>query len=219
MRAWVLGGMLAVVWTPAGVSLAAESQGSVSREDLVAAMERGPGPAKGPADAPVIMVEFSDFQCGFCRMFAQQTLPKIEKKYIRTGKVRFVYRHMALQGEASVLAAQAASCAHDQGKFWEYHDALFSKESPFAFGSARLKRYATQLRLDEKTFTACLDSGTHARLVEAETILGRALGATGTPAFLMNGQLAIGAYPFETFQQGLEGLLADSARGSFGQGK
>ena len=219
MRAWVLGGMLAVVWTPAGVSLAAESQGSVSREDLVAAIERGPGPAKGPADAPVIMVEFSDFQCGFCRMFAQQTLPKIEKKYIRTGKVRFVYRHMALQGEASVLAAQAASCAHDQGKFWEYHDALFSKESPFAFSSARLKRYATQLRLDEKTFTACLDSGKHARRVEAETILGRALGATGTPAFLMNGQLAIGAYPFETFQQGLEGLLADSARGSSGQGK
>ena len=217
--AWVLGGILAVAWTPAGVSPAAEGQGSVSRADLVAAVERGPGPAKGPADAPVVMVEFSDFQCGYCRLFWRDTLPKIEERYIRTRKVRFVYRHMAIRGDAAVLAAQAASCAHDQGKFWQYHDTLFSKGSPLAFTSARLKRYATELRLDEKTFAACLDSRKHAERVEAETILGHALGANGTPAFLLNGQLAIGAYPFEAFQQGLDALLAATPRGPSGPAK
>ena len=219
MRAWALGGMLAVAWTAAGVSLAAESQGPVSREDLIAAMERGPGPTKGPADAPVVMVEFSDFQCGYCRLFWRDTLPKIEERYIRTRKVRFVYRHMAIRGDAAVLAAQAASCAHDQGKFWQYHDTLFGKGSPLAFTSARLKRYAAELRLDEKTFTACLDSGKHAERVEAETILGHALGATGTPAFLINGQLIMGAYPFEAFQQGLDTLLTAPPRGPSGRAK
>jgi protein-disulfide isomerase len=192
---------------------AAESSTSVSREDLVAAMERGPGPTKGAADAPVVMVEFSDFQCGYCRLFWRETLPKIEERYVRTRKVLFVYRHMAIRGDASVLAAQAASCAHDQGKFWQYHDTLFSQGSPLAFTSARLKRYAAELRLDEKTFTACLDSGKHAERVEAETILGHALGANGTPAFLLNGRLAIGAYPFGAFQRGLNTLLTAAPQG------
>jgi len=212
-----------LVLVSAGVSveigLAAEGQGSVSREDLIAAVERGPGPTKGPADAPVVMVEFADFQCGYCRLFWRETLPKIEDQYIRTGKVRFIYRHMALLGEASVLAAQAAVCAHDQGKFWQYHDTLFSQGSPLAFTSARLKRYAAELRLDEKTFAACLDSGRHAERVEAETILGHALGANGTPAFLLNGQLVIGTYPFEVFQQGLNALLAATPRGPSGRAK
>jgi len=211
--------LVAVAGTAVGIGLAAEGQGSVTRDDLIAAVERGPGPTKGPADAPVVMVEFSDFQCGYCRMFWRETLPKIEEQYIRARKVRFVYRHMALQGEASVLAAQAASCAHDQGKFWQYHDTLFSQGSPLAFTSARLKRYAAELRLDEKTFAACLDSGRHAERVEAETILGHALGANGTPAFLLNGQLVIGAYPFEVFQQGLDALLAATPRGPSGRPK
>ncbi len=195
------------------IGLAAEGQGTISREDLIATVERGPGPTKGAADAPLVMVEFSDFQCGYCQLFWQETLPKIEEQYIRAGKLRFVYRHMAIRGEASMLAAQAASCAHDQGKFWQYHDTLFSQRSPLAFTSARLKGYAAELRLDEKTFAACLDSGKQAERVRAETILGRVLGANGTPAFLVNGRLAIGAYPFETFQQALDGLLTATPRG------
>jgi protein-disulfide isomerase len=191
----------------------------VSREGLVTAVEQGAGPTKGAADAPVVMVEFSDFQCGYCRLFWRDTLPKIEEQYIRTHKVRFVYRHMAIRGEASVLAAQAASCAHDQGKFWQYHDMLWKKGSPLAFTSGRLKGYAGELLLDKKTFTDCLDSGKHAGRVEAETVLGQALGANGTPAFLMNGQLVIGAYPFEVFQQGLDALLAAASRDPSGRTK
>lgn len=187
---------------------AAERREAVSRADLVSAVEQGPGPNKGSDSAPVVMVEFSDFQCVFCRKFWRETLPEIEKQYIRPGKVRLVYRHLAILGEASVQAAQAASCAHEQGKFWAYHDTLFGNAAPLAFTSARLKRYAATLGLEQKEFIACLDSGKYAERVEAETTIGRALGATGTPTFLINGKLLIGAHPFETFQQILDGVLA-----------
>jgi len=125
-------------WTERG--RAGEQKEEWTRADLVAALERGPGPTKGSADAPVTMVYFTDFQCGYCGKFAKETLPKIEEHYIRPGKVRLVLRHLAILGEASVQAARASSCAFDQGKFWEYHDALFAKTSPLAFNVARLKR-------------------------------------------------------------------------------
>jgi len=210
----VLAGMvLGALGGTTEMAMSGEPRGTLSREELVAAVERAPGPSKGPEDAPVVLVEFSDFQCVYCRKFWQETLPRIEEHYVRSGKVRFLYRHLAILGEASVLAAQAAACAHDQGRFWEYHDGLFRENSPLAFTTSRLKRYASQSGLDERAFTGCLDSGKHAERVEAETILGRALGANGTPAFLINGQLLIGAYPFEVFQQALDASLAAPRRG------
>lgn len=196
---------------------AGEKKEEWTRDDLVAALERGPGPSKGPATAPVAMVYFTDFQCGYCRKFVKETLPKLEAQYIRPGKVRLTYRHLAILGEASVQAARASSCAFDQGKFWEYHDTLFDNLSPIAFTSARLKRYAVDLRLDEKAFAACLDSAAYGKRVEAETLIGRALGATGTPAFLLNGQLLLGAYPFEVFRQALDSMLASPQRKAPGQ--
>jgi protein-disulfide isomerase len=122
--------------------------------------------------------------------------------------MRFVYRHMAVLGPASVQAAQAASCAFEQGKFWEYHDTLFRSKSPLAFSVAQLKRSAADLKLDAQAFGTCLDSGRYAERVQAETVFGRALGATGTPSFLVNGQLAIGAYPYETFREAIDAMLA-----------
>lgn len=185
-----------------------QKPGEWTRADLVASLERGPGPTKGSSDAPVVMVYFTDFQCGYCRKFVSETLPRIDAQYLQTGKARVVFRHLAILGEASIQAARAASCAFDQGKFWEYHDALFAKTSPLAFGMAGLKRYARDLQLDERAFGACLDGRMHARRVEAETLIGRAVGATGTPAFLLNGQLVLGAHPFEAFQRGLDEMLA-----------
>jgi protein-disulfide isomerase len=211
--------MLGILLTPVEPAIGGEPQAAVSREEVVAAVERAPGPSKGPVDAPVVLVEFSDFQCVYCRKFWQETLPRIEERYIRSGKVRFLYRHLAILGEASVLAAQAATCAHDQGRFWEYHDALFRNSSPLAFTTARLKRYAGPAGLEERTFSACLDSGKHAERVEGETTLGRALGANGTPAFLVNGQLLIGAHPFEVFEQALDASLAGPRRGAGGRTK
>ena len=197
-----------VILGSAGAGQAGVQKEEWTRADLVAALERGPGPTKGPADASVTIVYFTDFQCGYCRKFVKDTLPKIEDQYIRTDKVRLVFRHMAILGESSTQAARAASCAFDKGKFWEYHDALFSNTSPLAFSTARLKRHASDLRLDEKAFASCLDSAAYAKQVEAETLIGRALGATGTPAFLINGQMLLGAYPFEVFQKGLDSMLA-----------
>ena len=202
----VVGAVAALAWT--GAVWAGEQKEAWTRADLLAALERSPGPTKGSADAPVTIVYFTDFQCGYCRKFVKDTLPKIDEQYIRTNKVRLVFRHMAILGESSTQAARASSCASDQEKFWEYHDALFANTSPLAFSAARLKRHASELRLDEKAFASCLDSAAHAKRVEAETLIGRALGATGTPAFLINGQLLLGAYPFEVFQKGLDGMLA-----------
>ncbi|HSB81127.1 MAG TPA: DsbA family protein, partial [Candidatus Methylomirabilis sp.] len=96
-------------------------------------------------------------------------------------------------------------------------DALFKNTSPFAFTASRLKQYARDLGLDERAFDTCLDSRKYAQRVEAETIVGRALGATGTPTFLLNGQLLIGAHPFATFQQALDALLSSPSHNRSGQ--
>ncbi|MFB3819818.1 MAG: DsbA family protein [Candidatus Methylomirabilales bacterium] len=179
----------------------------LSRADVVTTLERGPGPSRGFPSAPITVVELSDFQCTYCRKFRWETLPALEQEYIQSGRVRLVYRHLAVLGQASVRAAEAASCAHDQQRFWEYHDKLFEQKGALAFSLSRLQGYAAELGLDGKAFGACLDGRKHAQRVEAETILGQALGATGTPAFLIKGQLLMGAHPIETFRRVLEGMV------------
>lgn len=191
--------------------LAAEA--AAQGEALLEALERGPGPSRGSPDAPVTIVEFSDFQCGYCRKFWQETLPKIEEKYIRTGKVRFVYRHLAILGPPSVQAAMAAECAHDQGKFWPYHDRLFASSRLFAFTTGNLKRYAEELKLDTAQFGSCLDTERPWEKVERETMVGRAIGMTGTPGFLINRGRLIGAYPYEAFEEIIEGILKEGLKG------
>jgi protein-disulfide isomerase len=114
---------------------------------------------------------------------------------------------MAVLGQASVQAAEAASCAEDQGRFWEYHDKLFEQRGALAFSPSRLKTYAGDLGLEAGAFAQCLDSRRHAGRVETETLLGRMLGATGSPTFLVNRQLMIGAYPFEIFERALDEML------------
>ena len=163
------------------------------------------GPMRGRDKAPVTLIEFSDFQCSFCRKFWQTTLPLIDEKYIGPGKVKFVYRHFAILGKPSVAAAQAAECAGEQGKFWEYHDKLFtSAGSPLAFTDGKLKGYAKELGLQSQGFNQCLDSGKYFKKVDGETATGGFLGARGTPTFFLNGQLMVGAQPFEVFEAAIE---------------
>lgn len=163
------------------------------------------GPQRGSNKAPVVLIEFSDFRCSFCRKFWQTTLPLLEKKYISTGKVRFIYRHFAVLGKPSELAAQAAECAGEEGKFWEYHDKLFAGAgSPFVLTGDKLKGYAKELGLKDQAFNQCLDSGKHLKKVEGETSVAALLGARGTPAFFLNGQLIVGAQPFEVFEAAIE---------------
>ena len=162
----------------------------------------------GSPEAPVTMVEFSDFQCNFCRKFWAETLPRLKETYIKAGQVRFVYQHFAVLGEHSVAAAKAVQCASEQGKFWPYHDKLFDSQGGLAFTDAKLRRYARDLGLDAGAFAQCLDSRKYQQKVEDETRLGFQLGARGTPTFFLNGRMLAGAQPFEVFQAAIEEALA-----------
>ncbi len=198
-------GLWLAVMALAGLDKAWGQPEPITRQTLVAAVERAPGPAKGRDDAPITIVEFSDFQCSFCWKFWKETLPKIEAEYVKTGKARLLYRHLVLLGPVSEHAAEAASCAHEQGKFWAYHDALFERHGRLSPDAGLME----QLRLDPTAFTACLASGRHKERILGESTVAQALGASGTPAFLINGKLLIGAQPFETFKRILNALAKD----------
>lgn len=149
------------------------------------------GMTYGQADAPVAISEYLDFQCPFCRRAAVSVLPIIDADYVATGKVRIEVHPIAILGDESGLAAQAARCAGEQGKFWEYHDILFanqSGENRGAFTKERLKQMATALQLDVEAFGSCLGSGKYAGVVEQETQAAHAAGVRGTPTFLVNGK-------------------------------
>jgi protein-disulfide isomerase len=182
------------------------------KKDEIFALLTKEGPTRGSDNALVTLIEFSDFRCSFCRKFWQMTLPLLDEKYISTGKVRFIYRHFAVLGKPSELAAQAAECAGEQAKFWEYHDRLFAGAgSPFVLTDGKLKGYAKDLGLKDQAFNQCLDSGKHLKKVEGETSIAAFLGARGTPAFFLNRRLIVGAQPFEVFESLIEVSLKNSS--------
>lgn len=159
---------------------------------------------KGPKDAPVTLVEFTDFHCPFCGR-AVATLKDVMREY--DGKIRWVFRDFPIAGlhPRAPKAAEAARCAGEQGKFWEYHDLLFGSQSPATIED--FKRSAEQLKLDLKSFGQCLDSGKHRAAVEADVQEGARLGVTGTPTFFINGRILVGAQPLESFRKIIEAEL------------
>ena len=161
---------------------------------------------KGDVDAPVTIVEFSDFECPFCTRFYTQTLPQIEEQYIDTGKVKFVYRDFPLGFHSNAQkAAEAAECAGDQDQYWEMHDLLFDKG--VSGGVSSFKQYASDLGLDTDDFDDCLDSNKYESEVKKDLADGSAAGVSGTPGFIVNGKLISGAQPFSVFQQAIESAL------------
>ena len=188
--------VLLVCLCTAEVAAPAQSQ---SLKDILASLEKGP--SLGSANAPVTIVEFSDFRCSFCKKFAADTLPKLKSSYFNKGSVSFVFRHFAILGKQSEQAALASECAAEQGKFWQYHDKLFAAQGVLAFSDAKLKAYAQELRLHEAKFNACLTAEKYRSKVERETVTAAYLGARGTPMFLVNEWLLVGAQPFDTFQR------------------
>ena len=151
------------------------------------------GPAKGPADAPVTIVEFSDFQCPFCSRVTP-TLEQVTENY--GDKVRLVFRQFPLGMHPNApKAAEASLCAKEQGKFWEMHDAMFGDQN--ALGVPQLKATAAKLGLDGEQFDQCLDSGKYEDAVAADMKAGAEAGVTGTPAMFINGQMVSGAVPYE----------------------
>ena len=162
------------------------------------------GPSKGPAQAPITIVEFSDFECPYC-VRAEESVKQVMNAY--DGKVRLVYRDFPLPGHSHAQkAAEAAHCAGDQGKYWDMHSKLFANQK--ALEVTALKSYAKELGLDAARFEKCLDGGEKAKLVEDNKKAGEAVGVTGTPAFFVNGVLISGAQPFEAFKQIIDQELA-----------
>jgi protein-disulfide isomerase len=159
------------------------------------------GPILGSASAPVTIIEFSDFQCSYCKRFWADTLPKLKDAYIDQGKVRFTYRHFAILGKHSEQAAQAAECAAAQGKFWEYHDQLFKNQGGLAFTETKLRQYARDIGLNVGTFGTCLGTGKYKDKVERETTAAAYLGGRGTPFFIVNQRHLVGAQPFDAFRK------------------
>lgn len=148
-------------------------------------IELGDAPQRGSPEAPLVLVEFSDYQCPFCRRHAQQVLPELLKNYVDTGKVRYAMKQFPLVSlhPQAELAARAALCAGDQDDYWEMHDALFSWSG--ALSPAALETRAGELGMDAGAFAACVDEGRHADTVAADQALGQKLGVRGTPNFFL----------------------------------
>ena len=168
----------------------------------------------GDKDAPVVIVEFSDFQCPFCRSFWRDTLPLIKSEYIDTGKVRFVYRDFPLDMHPGAMpAAQATECAEEQGKFWEMHDKIFIEQDKqgggtVQFGADDIKKWAAGIGLNISALNSCLDSQKYAEEVKKDQNDGQTAGVSGTPAFFINGRLVVGAQPFSVFKTIIDEELA-----------
>jgi len=160
----------------------------------------------GNENAKVTVVEFSDFQCPFCRSFWSGAYQQIKKEYIDTGKIRFVYRDYPLPFHpAAQASAESAECADDQGKFWEMHDKIFSEQGKqgtgtITYGITDLKKWASQIGLDSVKFNKCLDSGKYKSEVEKDSADGSSYGVSGTPTLFVNGNPVVGAQQFSVFK-------------------
>lgn len=164
-------------------------------------------PVLGDKDAPITIVEFSDFQCPFCARFRTDTFDQIKTQYIDTGKVKFVYRDFPLTSihPMAQKSAEASECADDQGKFWGYHDKIFGNQALLSINS--LKQWAADLGLDSNKFNKCLDSGEKASEVANDLQDSASAGARGTPYFIIGDQPLSGAQPFSAFQAAIESQL------------
>jgi len=171
-------------------------------------LQRVPGMSVGRADAPITIFEFADFQCPACGRWATFIEPVIKERLVQTGKVRYVFYDFPLGGSHvhSFLAARAARCANEQGKFWEYHQALFARQNDWSFersAEEKLLEYADQVGVDGDKFEGCLRSDKYAREVSESKSLGESLGVDGTPSIYVNGRKVPPPSSYSDFEQQL----------------
>jgi protein-disulfide isomerase len=162
-------------------------------------------PSIGPADAPITIVEFGDFQCPFCRQWQQTTYQPLIAAY--PGKIRLVYRDFPLTDihPNAFPAAEAAQCANEQGAFWPYHDKLFSSDT---LSDAIYTQYAQELNLDMTKFNTCLANKPHDKYIQDNSDFAVKTGVNSTPTFFINGLAVIGAQPIDVFKQVIDKELA-----------
>ena len=168
----------------------------------------------GKSDAPLTLVEFTDYQCPFCGRFEATTFPEIKKNYIDTGKLRLILRDLPLDFHPFALkAAQSVHCAGDQGKFWEMKGLVFKNQNKIDVDS--LAGYAKELLLNGDTFKSCMADGKHLKEIRDEAKYAQSLGITGTPTFILGktagdsveGKVIVGAVPLEVFEANINAML------------
>jgi len=165
-------------------------------------------PFLGNEDAPVTIVEWSDYECPFCARFYSQTLSQIKSQYVDTGKVKFVYRDFPLSFHPQAEpAAIAANCAGEQGKYFEFHDKIFDNGGAAGKSNVDYKRWAQELGLNVAEWETCLSDPAQKQEIQKDFRDGGAAGVSGTPGFIINGKLVSGAQPFSVFQQVIEAEL------------
>ncbi len=163
-------------------------------------------PLRGPKDAAVTIIEFTDYECPFCQRYFETTYPALLDWYGE--RVNYTVRHfpVSYQHRRAHKAAQAAECAGDQGSFFAYHEVLFKNNR--SLDDRSLVGYAAQVGLDIRKFENCLQSGRKADVVDDDVQAGMARGLVGTPSFLVNGRILVGAQPLEVFQRQIDRELA-----------
>ncbi len=162
-------------------------------------------PSLGPADAPITIVEFSDYQCPFCRRWHDEVYESLLAAY--PGQIKMVYRHLPLTSihPDAFGAAEAAMCANEQDAFWPYHEKLFSSDS---LGSDVYSQYAQDLNLNLATFESCMTEHKYKAAIEADSDFAVNLGVRSTPTFFINGLAIVGAQPLDVFKQVIDKELA-----------
>mgnify|MGYP001606602473 FL=1 len=169
-------------------------------------VKTGKLPVLGKNNAKVTMIEFSDFECPFCKRYFDETISQIIKDYVDTGKIKMYYRHFPLDFHpAAMPAALASECANEQGKFWEYHDKVFAEQDKISGKTgdtitAQLKTWAQEMRLNTSQFDSCLDNTKFQANVDADRADGTTAGVSGTPTFFINGKRIVGAQPYAAFK-------------------
>jgi protein-disulfide isomerase len=160
-------------------------------------------PSLGPPSAPITIIEFSDFNCPYCKKWQVETFYPLMQAY--PDQIHFVYRDFPITSQESFIAAQAANCAGEQGAYWKFHEALLTGE--LGLGREAYSQYAGLLGIDEQALLTCVDSERYAAEVEADARYAAGLGITGTPTFFINGIPLVGAQPLEQFTQIIDSEL------------
>jgi protein-disulfide isomerase len=192
----------------AGDSLSQERMKPGSR--IVKGVTPGSNPLKGSPNAPVLMVEFSDFQCPFSKQFYQEKFPKLDKEYIASGQLKFAYRDFPLAFHPlAQLAAAGSRCANKQNKYWQMFDKLSLSSS---LEPEIIQRYAKEINLDIKAFNSCLNSQKIKEEVVEDLKEGARFGVKGTPAFFINGRLIPGNLDYEVFKEIIEEEIKKSKK-------
>lgn len=220
----VIGATLALVGmeisqnTTAGVVVAVNDNEAAPSAVTIVDVDADDDAYMGEDDAPILMIEFSDFQCPFCRKFYNETLAQIKENYIDTGLVKFVYRDLPLVSlghTGAIPAANAAACAREQKgdeMFFAFHNKIFDGQNLLGNGTVSipdesLYQYAEELGLDMDAFSSCQENLDYEDEINADAEVAKSIGINGTPGFVINGQIVTGAYPYSTFESVFEELL------------